>query len=495
MLTNCFRFAPRDSVPGLIAKICKYLKDHPGWSEEELKEQIKHFIGQTGVESFNGRTGAVVLNEDDVNNLKIESAYFAEGDETIDELDLVALYNQGVRFVFTNWNSVTSGYDLSFVLDYFGGSNDVVYYPMAIGSGGGDIVSVNGKTGIVELSLSDILGDSGAQVKLCTATEFTSNTIATWNAYYEDGYRIVGVVNYDASAIDYIYLLRQDENNHQPIGISYDASDAYTPTNPPPYPVTSVNGDTGEVFTLRVDPSDPGVPTDIPAPINATTLNGKDAGYYATAESVNKISEKIDDIGTQEEIVQQVIAALGTPVFGSVDENKHITLSGHLADGTYTIRFEDTDGFASEVCTITKAPAPTYVNLFDPATAKLNTRMSGSSSVPKAQDGYVMTASIPIPATVVGSSVSDSDSYVAVQSKYWSGSANIFYDGGNGRNYADCNITKGTVVGDWVKIPIKGQWVNSITATSMVVSLYVKASAITAADIQDIEIYVNEYPE
>lgn len=268
MLTNCFRFAPRDSVPGLIAKICKYLKDHPGWSEEELEEQIKQFIGQTGVESFNGRTGAVVLNEDDVNNLKIASAYFAEGNETIDELDLVSLYNQGVRFVFTNWNSVTSGYDLTFVLDYFSGSNDVVYYPMATGSGGGgDIISVNGKTGVVELSLSDILGDSGAQVKLCTATEFTSTTAATWNAYYEDGYRIVGVVNSNATAIDYIYLLKQDENNHQPIGLSAGASNAYTPSNPPPYPVTSVNGKTGDVTGLYG--------AENPPPYPVTSVNGK----------------------------------------------------------------------------------------------------------------------------------------------------------------------------------------------------------------------------
>lgn len=256
MLTNCFRFAPRDSVPGLIAKICKYLKDHPGWSEEELEEQIQQILGETGVESFNGRTGAVVLNEDDVNNLKIASAYFAEGDVTIDELDLVTLYNQGVRFVFTNWNSVTSGYDLAFVLDYFSGSNDVVYYPMSTGSGGGNIVSVNGKTGIVELSLSDILGDSGAQVKLCTATEFTANTLETWNAYYDEGYRIIGVVNSDASAVDYIYLLKQDENKHRPIGLSTGADDAYSPSNPPPYPVTGVNGFTGEVNLSSVRTSD-----------------------------------------------------------------------------------------------------------------------------------------------------------------------------------------------------------------------------------------------
>ena len=168
MLDHCFRFAPRDSIPGLIAKICKYLKDHPGWSEAELEEQIKKFISATGVESFNGRAGTVTLNKNDVNNLKIASAYFAEGNESIDRLDLVSLYNQGVRFVFTDFNSATSGYNLAFVLDYFSGSGDVVYYPMSTGSGGGgNIVSVNGKTGVVELSLSDIVGTSGVQVKLC----------------------------------------------------------------------------------------------------------------------------------------------------------------------------------------------------------------------------------------------------------------------------------------------------------------------------------------
>ena len=250
MLTNCFRFAPRDSVPGLIAKICKYLKEHPGWSEEELEEQIKQFIGQNVVESFNGRTGVVALNDEDVNNLKIASAYFAEGNETIGDLNLKELYNRGVRFVFTNWNTLTSSYDLSFVLEYFGGSDSVVYYPMATGSGGGNVISVNGKTGIVELRLSDILDGSGAQVKLCTATEFTSTNLNTWNTYYEEGYRIVGVVNSDASAIDYLYLLKQDENNHLPIGLSIGSTDAYTPTNPPPYPVTSVNGNTGDVKTI-----------------------------------------------------------------------------------------------------------------------------------------------------------------------------------------------------------------------------------------------------
>ena len=268
MLANCFRFAPRDSVPGLIAKICKYLKDHPGWSEEELEEQIKKFISSTGVESFNGRTGTVTLDKNDVNNLKIASAYFAEGDESIDSLDIVSLYNQGVRFVFTDFNSVTSGYNLAFVLDYFSGSGDVVYYPLSTGSGGGgNIVSVNGKTGVVQLSLADIVGTSGVQVKLCTAEEFASTNDVTWNGYYNEGYRIVGVVNASATTIDSIYILKQDENNHTPIGLSTGASDAYTPANPPPYPVTSVNGKTGAVTGLYDQNNQP--------PYPVTSVNGK----------------------------------------------------------------------------------------------------------------------------------------------------------------------------------------------------------------------------
>ena len=303
MLDNCFRFAPRDSIPGLIAKICKYLKDHPGWSEVELEEQIKKFISATGVESFNGRTGTVTLNKNDVNNLKIASAYFAEGDESIDSLDIASLYNQGVRFVFTDFNSVTSGYNLAFVLDYFSGSGNVVYYPMSTGSGGGgNIVSVNGKTGVVELSLSDIIGTSGVQVKLCTATEFASATTATWNAYYNEGYRIVGVVNSNDTAIDYIYILKQNENNHTPIALSTDASDAYTPTNPPPYPVDSVNSKTGTVELKVVDVSN-GNSSDknayifidendnYPATIasDSSKLGGKLPAFYATADDVSPL--------------------------------------------------------------------------------------------------------------------------------------------------------------------------------------------------------------
>lgn len=54
----------------------------------------------------------------------------------------------------------------------------------------------------------------------------------------------------------------------------------------------------------------------------------------------------------QEAIVQQVVAALGTPVFGTVDENNNIILTGELADGSYTLKYEDPEGNQTEIGTI-----------------------------------------------------------------------------------------------------------------------------------------------
>lgn len=65
----------------------------------------------------------------------------------------------------------------------------------------------------------------------------------------------------------------------------------------------------------------------------------------------------------QETIVQQVIAALGTPVFGTVDEDCKIKLTGALADGkVYTFVYEDEDGAETVIGTYTKSNAPDYTN-------------------------------------------------------------------------------------------------------------------------------------
>lgn len=345
----------------------------------------------------------------------------------------------------------------------------------------------------------------------------------------------------------------------------------------------------------------------------------------------------------QESIVQQVIAALGTPVFGRVDADNNIILTGELADGTYMLKYEDAEGNQTEIGTvkidgamvnqlpistdatgaiynststrgykkgyrlstgdgltektdsatsltgyipvtngdvirfanvtfikdsansykgmvymysalgvyIAHADATTvidswsavtdgsgkvtqftvtqegvafiritaaeitdssiitvnqeiqeeesaYTNLFDPATATINTRMSGSSKESKTENGYVMTALITIPKTAVVGSSTTSENFIAVPSAMWTGSANMFlaYDSTEKTTgYVDANTTKGTVVGNWVKIPLVNQYGNSFNCSGVTLSLKVSGSAITASDIQNIEIYFNEIPE
>lgn len=70
----------------------------------------------------------------------------------------------------------------------------------------------------------------------------------------------------------------------------------------------------------------------------STGAAGKDG--YTPQKNVDYWTE-----ADQEAIVQQVITALGTPVFGTVSADKKITLSTeHLADGIYYLGYEDKNG-------------------------------------------------------------------------------------------------------------------------------------------------------
>ena len=68
-------------------------------------------------------------------------------------------------------------------------------------------------------------------------------------------------------------------------------------------------------------------------------------------------------------IINEVLTALGTPVFGRVEENNHIILTGALPDGIYTLKYEDGNGNLTEIGTLTHSTIeePDYVNLADTA--------------------------------------------------------------------------------------------------------------------------------
>ena len=258
---NCYRFSPRDSLSGAVAQIADYLSKHPGWNETELRAFVDGLISSAGVETFNGRSGNVTLNKDDVNNLLIANCYFAEADETIESIDVLALYKLGIRIVFTQYSSEIGGYTLAYGIEYYPVTDTAKAYLFSSGSGGGGaVVSVNGKTGTVVLKASDILMNNGDSVE-----NAVSNTKAIGNG-------------------------------------------AYSPDNPPPYPVNSVNSKTGSVMLKVVDVSNGDSVDDnayifidetenypdIIAP-DSNKLGGQIPSYYATAESVNSLKDDIGD--------------------------------------------------------------------------------------------------------------------------------------------------------------------------------------------------------
>ena len=274
----CFKYVPRGSVTEALMKICLYLNENPGWSENDIRKLINDVISGgdfvSGVSSFNERSGAVSLEATDVNNLFIASAYFAAPGESVSAIDLESKYADGIRFIFTNYDDSSNSYLYSFALRRVGDVVNAYQIATTSNDSGGSspgpssgVISVNGKSGVVTLSMSDILGNSGAQVKMVSNEEFESTKLNTWNAYYEDGFRIVAVLNSNRQKVDSIYILDQDVGNHHPIPMASGVEGAFSPSNPPPYPVSSVNGRTGAVTGLYDDQHQP--------PYPVTSVNGK----------------------------------------------------------------------------------------------------------------------------------------------------------------------------------------------------------------------------
>lgn len=152
------------------------------------------------------------------------------------------------------------------------------------------------KQNIADIDLSHVLAGSSAQIQLMQQNTFNSITDSQWAAFYDSGFRVVGIVDSGYTEIQALYL-QSTNPPHKPIPIKKEivgsgvssvngksgavvltgddinvngssnqkisaklndidgeitnvtatANEAYSPTNIPPYPVTSVNGQTGAV--------------------------------------------------------------------------------------------------------------------------------------------------------------------------------------------------------------------------------------------------------
>lgn len=110
--------------------------------------------------------------------------------------------------------------------------------------------------------------------------------------------------------------------------------------------------------------------SELPEAINTALAQAKANGEFDGEDG--KTPVRGVDYGTPADlavIIQQVIDALGgVPVFGTVDPNNTIVLSGALAEGEYTVKYENADGTVVEIGTINLVaePEPAYTNLADP---------------------------------------------------------------------------------------------------------------------------------
>ena len=152
------------------------------------------------------------------------------------------------------------------------------------------------KQNIADLDLSHVLAGSSAQIQLMQQNTFNSITDSQWAAFYDSGFRVVGIVDAGYTEIQALYL-QSTNPPHKPIPIKKEivgsgvssvngksgtvvltgddiavsgtiitniatkintfdqeiiaigerVDETYSPSNPPPYPVTSVNGQTGAV--------------------------------------------------------------------------------------------------------------------------------------------------------------------------------------------------------------------------------------------------------
>ena len=127
----------------------------------------------------------------------------------------------------------------------------------------------------------------------------------------------------------------------------------YSASNPPVIAQATAPSDTSVVW---VDTDDNTV-DEFQDAVNLVLAQAKESGEFTPVKGVDYWTT-----ADQEDIVQQVIIALRTPVFGTIDANNIITLTGVLGEGAYTIKYEDGEGNVTEIGTLNTNSGPSYTN-------------------------------------------------------------------------------------------------------------------------------------
>lgn len=226
------------------------------------------------------------------------------------------------------------------------------------------------------------------------------------------------------------------------------------------------------------------------------------------AASQAELEDELEELTPS--IVQAVLAELqGSPVFGVVDAENNITISGNLANGTYTLKYENADGTTTEIGTLVVGGSvePVDSNVFDPATATLNQRWSNSSYAWVAENGYVVSDYIPVSLSTDASN----PTMLHFRGGAFAGNANIvFYNSSKGvvqsatASTNGVGMTPATIApttdenGDYqLQLGYKNNvfdsnWTSGVAYMRVGLQVNASGTAITAADIQGIKMTINE---
>ena len=228
-------------------------------------------------------------------------------------------------------------------------------------------------------------------------------------------------------------------------------------------------------------------------------------GSYVLKDYIQK--DELEELTPS--IVQAVLAELqGSPVFGVVDAENNITISGNLANGTYTLKYENADGTTTEIGTLTVGQvAPVDSNVFDPTKATLNQRWSNSSYAWVAENGYVVSDYIPVSLSTDESN----PTMLHFRGGTYTGNAHlVFYDSSKSikgsatasTNGVGMQVNTTTITtdenGDYqFKLGYKNNkfdsnWTSGVAYMRVGLQVNTSGTAITAADIQGIKMTINE---
>ena len=186
-------------------------------------------------------------------------------------------------------------------------------------------------------------------------------------------------------------------------------------------------------------------------------------------------------------------------IVGYVDSSKNIVLKGSLADGDYTVKYEMNDGTLYNIGAI-KLLSVTYTNLFIPSSAILNKRINSSYALTDAVGKFV-TSSIDVkgktPFTsstkiyIKGATFTPDGNTKILTYKTTGTAYNGEYSGVNGSTIVTTDMGNGVICVDFASNPTLVSSFSSDVVRFIMV-LQASTTTITASDIEDVVITINE---